>query len=154
MNSNNLFSNKQFGFIGGRSTLQLLTMLDKWTKILDNGATIHAVYMDLMKAFDKVPHRRFIVKLRAYGISDRMCNWVESFLHDRKQHVQVNGKFSKWSDVTSGIPQGSVLDPVLSVTYVNDLPYSVFSDIILYADDTKMSKEIQSDTDTIVIQDD
>ena len=64
MKSNNLFSNKQFGFIGGRSTsLQLLTqtVLDNWTKILDNKGTIHAVYMDFMKAFDKVPHRRLIV---------------------------------------------------------------------------------------------
>ena len=65
-NSNNLFSDKQFGFIGGRSTsLQLLTVLDKWTKILDKGGTIHAIYMDFMKAFDKVPYRRLIAKPHA-----------------------------------------------------------------------------------------
>ena len=88
MKSNNLFSNKQSGFIGGRSTsLQLLTVLDNWTKMLDNGGTIHAVYMDFMKAFDKVPHRWLIVKLKAYGISERMCNWVENFLYGRKQRV-------------------------------------------------------------------
>ena len=80
MNSNNLLSDKQFGFIGGRSTsLQLLTVLDKWTKILDEGGTIHAIYMDFMKAFDKAPHRRLIAKLRAYGISEKMCKWIENF---------------------------------------------------------------------------
>ena len=77
MNTTNLFSNKQFGFTGGRSTsLQLLTVLDKWTQILDNGGTVHAIYMDFMKAFDKVPHCRLIVKLQAYGISHKMCKGV------------------------------------------------------------------------------
>ena len=66
------------------------------------------------------------------------CKWVEDFLHNRKQRVQVNGQFSKWSDVSSGIPQGSVLGPVLFVIYINDLPDSVLSDIIMYADDSKM----------------
>ena len=112
MNSKNLFSDKQFVFIGGRSTsLQLLTVLDKWIKILDNGGTIHAIYMDFMKVFDKVPHRRLTAKLRAYGISERMCKWVENFLYDRKQRVQVKGEFSEWSDVSSGIPVDSVLGP-------------------------------------------
>ena len=155
MKSNNLFSNKQFGFIGGRSTsLQLLTVLDNWTKILDNGGTIHAVYIDFMKAFDKVPHRRLIVKLKAYGISERMCTWVENFLYGRKQRVQMNGRFSKWSNVSSGIPQGSVLGPILFVIYINDLQDSFVSDIALYADDTKIFKDIQLDSDIIVVQND
>ena len=119
----------------------------------DLGGTIYAIYMDFMKAFDKVPHRRLIVNLRSYGISDKMCKWVEDFLHNRKQHVQVNGQFSKWSDVSSGIPQGSVLGPVLFV-YINDLPDSVLSDIIMFADNTKMSKEIQLHTDTVMVQGD
>ena len=73
MNRNNLFISKQFGFIGGRSTsLQLLTVLDKWTEILDNGGTIDAVYMGFMKTFDKVPNKRLIKKLQAYGISQKM----------------------------------------------------------------------------------
>ncbi|MEW8545715.1 MAG: reverse transcriptase family protein, partial [Candidatus Thiodiazotropha sp.] len=153
MNRNNLFSNKQFGFIGGRSTsLQLLTVLDKWTEILDSGGTIHAIYMDFMKAFDKVPHKRLIKKLQAYGISQKMCRWVENFLYNRKQRVQVNGQFSNWAEVTSGIPQGSVLGPILFVIYINDLPDRIDSDIIMYADDTKMSKEIQVKEDSEVVQ--
>ena len=110
--------------------------------------------MDFMKAFDKVPHRRLIVKLKAYGISERMCSWVENFLYGRKQRVQVNGRFSKGSNVSSGIPQGSVLGPILFVIYINDLPDSVVSDIALYANDTKISKDIQLDSDIIVVQND
>ena len=153
MNRNNLFSSNQFRFIGGRSTsLQLFTVLDKWTEILDNGGTIHAIYMDLMKAFDKVPHKRLIKKLQAYGISQKMCTWIENFLYNRKQRVQVNGYFSNWAEVTSGIHQGSVLGPILFVIYINDLSDLVVSDIIMYADDTKMSKEIRSKEDLELVQ--
>lgn len=76
-----------------------------------------------------------------------MCTWIENFLYNRKQRVQVNGYFSNWAEVTSGIPQGSVLGPILFVIYINDLPDLVVSDIIMYADDTKMSKEIRSKED-------
>ena len=83
-----------------------------------------------------------------------MCNWVENFLYGRKQRVQGNGRFSKWSNVSSGIPQGSVLGPILFVIYINDLPDSAVSDIALYADDTKIFKDIQLDSDIIVVQND
>ena len=96
MDKNNLFSDKQFGFLGGRSiTLQLLKLIDQslqWTKIMDEGGMIHAVYMDFMKAFDKVPHKRLLEKLKAYGLSNNICKWVAHFLAGRKQCVQVNGE--------------------------------------------------------------
>ena len=94
-------------------------------------------YMDFMKAFDKVPHIRLLVKMKAYGLSEKICIWVQDFLSDRKQCVQVNGMKSQWHKVTSRIPQGSVLGPVLFVIYINDLPECVKSDVFLFADDTK-----------------
>ena len=97
MKTNKLFSNKQYGFISGRSTiLQLLSVLDRWTEILDEGGVIDAVYMDFQKAFDTVPHRRLIEKIKYYGISDPLLGWLEDFLKDRKQRVAVNGKYSAW----------------------------------------------------------
>lgn len=73
--------------------------------------------MDFMKAFDSVPHRRLLEKLKAYGLSVQTCKWVEEFLKDRKQRVRIKGKFSKWQSVASGIPQGSVLGQILFVIY-------------------------------------
>ena len=81
---NNLFSNKQFGFIKGRSTtLQLLQILDRWTELLENGGQIDVVYTNLEKAFDKIPHKRLISKLFSYDINKKI-GWIEAFLHNRK----------------------------------------------------------------------
>ena len=86
MKRNKLFSENQFGFITGRSTmLQLLKVLDIWTEILDEGGSIDMIYCDFMKAFDKVPHRRLIHKVRQYGITDNILGWIENFLNNRKQ---------------------------------------------------------------------
>ena len=116
--------------------------MDEWTETLDNSGNIDSIYMDFMKAFDKVPHRRLIVKMERYGISERIINWVKDFLHNRKQKVSVNGEESVDHDVTSGIPQGSVLGPVLFVIYINDMPECVDAPIYLFADDTKIYSEI------------
>ena len=142
MKLNNLFSKKQFEFLGGRSTvLQLLMVLDKWTEILDQGGVIDVIYCDFMKAFDKVPHNRLLEKIACYGICGKVHRWLQGFLLNRHQRVMVQGSFSKWHNVLSGIPQGSVLGPLMFVMYINDLPIkAVNSELFLFADQQRLAK--------------
>ena len=151
---NNLFSAKQYGFVPGRSTsLQLLNMLDMITDVIDSNDQVDVIYMDFMKAFDQVPHLRLINKVKCHGIDGCILNWVQSFLLGRSQQVIVNGCASSWAPVTSGIPQGSVLGPILFVLYVNDLPDCIPSDTYLSAD-TKILRKIACDNDSSQRQDD
>ena len=136
---NNLISQHQHGFLPGKSTSsQLMECLEDWSKMMEEGSSVDILYLDFKKAFDAVPHKRLLEKIQAYGIRGKVLMWIESFLTERKQRVVINGESSPWLEVTSGIPQGSVLGPLCFLIYINDLAEEVKSSIKLYADDAKL----------------
>ena len=133
--------------------------LEDITSKLDNCNAVDQIYLDLQKAFDKVPHRRLLYKLQKYGISNKLLAWIESFLSQRTQRVKVNGKLSRKAKVCSGVPQGSVLGPILFILYINDLPNNLkHCTCDIFADDTKIhatannleeAENIQKDLDSL-----
>ena len=154
LTSNNLLSPHQFGFISGRCTnTQLLVTLQQWQKYLDNDVPTDIAYMDFRKAFDAVPHERLLYKLNRYGINGKLHNWIRSFLTSRTQYVKINNSKSPEMPVSSGVPQGSVLGPMLFIYYINDLPEVCTVETKIYADDTKAFTPIKEDNDRIRLQD-
>ena len=154
---NFFISSNQHGFRSGRSTLtQLLAHVDDvltgWCRGLDSDC----IYLDYAKAFDKVDHALLIKKLELYSIHPTMLKWIESFLIERKQCVVVNGYKSTEEPVISGVPQGSVLGPVLFVMFINDLEGVIThnSTVRFFADDTRISKHIACVEDHFALQDD
>ena len=151
----NLLSDKQYGFISGRSTTtQLLNYLDKCISTIVDGGVVDSIYLDFAKAFDSVPHRRLIEKLRAYGIQGKILDWINEFLCGRSQVVKVNGENSEPAPVISGIPQGSVLGPLLFVLYINDIMDNIDSNGFMFADDTKLFRAIRCREDADILQSD
>ena len=138
----------QHGFLTGRScTTQLLDTMDLLTEFLDNREAVDVIFLDFAKAFDSVPHQRLVTKLAGYGVGGRVLGWIKDFLTERRQRVCVNGATSSWNSVLSGIPQGSVLGPVLFICFVNDMPEAVENFIRMFADDTKIFAAVRNASD-------
>ena len=113
------------------------------------------MFLDFSKAFDSVPHERLLLKLHSYGIRDPLLSWVRSFLTNRQQRVVVRGSYSSWTPVLSGVPQGTVLGPVLFIIYINDITRNLTSQCKLFADDMKVYKVLRNtDEDMHVLQQD
>ena len=107
--------------------------------MIEDGVCFDAIYTDFSKAFDSVPHERLFLKMESVGIKGDILKWVKSFLRGRTQCVNVDGALSAWKDVISGIPQGSVIGPVLFVIFINDMPEQVKHNFCkLFADDCKL----------------
>ena len=109
---------------------------------------VRAVFLDISKAFDKVWHKGLIFKLKQNGVSGKLLKFFESYLHNRKQRVILNGSFSNYSTVESGVPQGSVLGPLLFLVYINDLEINIKSNVKFFADDTMLYSVVKDPAQT------
>ena len=148
-----------FRFHNRRSCLtNLLDFLHDIYEMYEEGRAVDIIYLDFQKAFNKVPHRKLLNKVESHGISGHIHRWISDWLCDRKQRVVLNGKFSDWRNVSSGVPQGSVLVPILFLIYINDLDEDVKCKISKFADDTKIAnrvislsqqQELQNDLNTL-----
>ena len=140
LNEFNVLSNSQFGFRKKHSTSHaLLTFIDKIANATDNQLHTVGIFLDLSKAFDTIDHDILLYKLCHYGIRGKALDWFKSYLSNRKQFVTINGQDSSLKNISCGVPQGSLLGPLLFIIYINDLPNS--SDVlsfILFADDSNI----------------
>ena len=110
--------------------------------------------IDFSKAFDSVPHQRLLLKFNYYGITGNSVSWIENFLLDRTQYVQVSGTRSSWISVTPGVPQDTVIGPLLFLIYINDIVHNLNSKIKLFADDAVLYSEVSNVHDVSLFQQD
>jgi len=136
--ANNLLSGCQHGFMSGRScTTNLMSTLETWTFMIDEGSSVDVIYLDFAKVFDSVPPERLLKKIQALKMEGDILQWIRDFFVGRRQRVSVNGSVSDWAAVKSSVPRDSVLGPVLFVAFINNFANTVLRRCAMYADDTK-----------------
>jgi len=137
LESNNLLSDHQYGFRKARSTGDLLSYVSHvWSSALDSFGESRVISLDISKAFDRVWHDGLVAKLSSYGFQSSLISWVRNFLSKRSLAVRIDGCLSKYHDINAGVPQGSVLSPILFLLFINDLFSTIPCAINSYADDT------------------
>ena len=150
-----ILNKNQHGFQKGHSCeTQLNNPIDEISLALDQNEIIDCIILDFTKAFDTVAHQRLLQKLKCYGINKNVMEWIKNWLTKRTQIVVVDGYNSNEEDVTSGVPQGTVLGPLMFLTYINDISENIDSKVKLFADDCLMYKVIKSPNDVITLQED
>ena len=153
--SNSIISTFHHCFRSGLSCeTQLISLVHEWSKVLNERGQVDVVFLDFAKAFDSVLHQQLLSTVDYYGIRDNLQLWLKDFLTDRRQRVFVNGSFSNWSPVKSGVPQGTVLGPILFFIYINDLFDAISSSIKLFSDDAVIYKNIGTPDDHLTLQND
>ena len=142
---NNILYSKQHGFRKNHSCeTQLLLTIEDSGKNLDEGYEVHLQVFDFSKVFDKVPHERLLSKLNYYGIQLKTLAWINSWLTERFQRVVVDGEASSFVKVTSGVPQGTVLGPLMLLWFINDIHENLDSTLRLFADDALLYRSINT----------
>ena len=153
LEKNNILTSAQHGFRNNRSCLtNMLQYLESLTNSYDSGNPVDVQYLDCEKAFDRVPHQRLLLKLESLGIRGTLLNWIRNFLTGRQHRVCLRGSSSSWLPVHSGVPQGTVLGPILFVLYINDLVENLESGVSLFADDAKLYREVKDHSDVEALQ--
>lgn len=155
LNSNSLIRSSQHGFMSNRScTTNLIEFMEKVTTIVDEQKAADIFYLDFAKAFDTVPHKRLILKLKAKGVSGPILAWIEEWLSGRTQIVKIGNHKSSSCNVESGVPQGTVLGPPLFTVFIDDVDEeaTLITLLLKFADDTKGVQEIAGPDDSIKLQ--
>ena len=155
LEKNGLIKNSQHGFRRGRSTqTNLIEFLEKTTKWHDDGRAFDIIYLDFKKAFDKVRHQRLLIKLEAAGIKGELKDFIENWLKGRMQRVVVEGEMSDWKEIISSVLQGSVLGSMLFNIFIDDIDEIINAFIRKFADDTKLTRIVESNEDAEAMQKD